>query len=161
MAKLKDLTIMDYQKNVRGYENESDRAVAILAASFLENFLGKYLRHFMADDKITDELFDGYGPFSTFAQKINTAYAFKFIHKSIKNNLDIIKQIRNEFAHAPHVISFNDEKMKVLCNNLSTAKETHCENEPSKKYRIEKPRDQYLTAIGLITGQLHNAMIKK
>jgi hypothetical protein len=49
------------------------------------------------------------GPFNTFDQKIITAFAFRIFDDATKDNLKIIKNIRNVFAHAKKLIDFDHE----------------------------------------------------
>ena len=91
----KNVGIDRYRDLVKEYHNESDRAAAIIAGSYAEHFIGKYLRTYMAEDIDEENLFGGFGPFATFAQRIETAYAFGLIDKNIRNDLRYIKKIRN------------------------------------------------------------------
>src|SRR5947208_16867313 len=77
MATPEPITLNDYQSIVADYHSESDRAAIVLAGSFVEHYLANYLKHFMVQDESTKPLFSGFGPFSTFDQRISTAYAFK------------------------------------------------------------------------------------
>jgi hypothetical protein len=61
----------DHNKLVVEFKNESDRGVAVLAGSLIENYLAKYLKHHMVDDPKIDELFQGFGPFSDFGKRID------------------------------------------------------------------------------------------
>jgi hypothetical protein len=54
-----------YQEFQKAYEGESDRSVAILASSYLENYLEEYLAKKFVDDKSVSNLFEGYGPLWT------------------------------------------------------------------------------------------------
>ena len=72
----------DYQKLVETYHNESDRAAALLAGSFVEHYLAEYLKtcYFVRDSNIND-LFDGFGPLASLAQRISIAYVLGAIEK--------------------------------------------------------------------------------
>ena len=64
-----DLNIIDYQNVVKAFHDETDRAAAVLAGSFMESYLAKYLRSYMVDDPKVDQLFDGFGPFADFKKR--------------------------------------------------------------------------------------------
>jgi hypothetical protein len=44
-------------------------------------------------------LFDGYGPLSSFAAKIDVAYALSIFDDAVYTDLTVIRKIRNVFAH--------------------------------------------------------------
>lgn len=81
-------TYSDFQKN---YEDESDRAVVILAGSILENTLENYIQKKMVDSPSVDKLFSGYAPLATFAAKIEVAFAIGLLPEHVYNDLKIIK----------------------------------------------------------------------
>jgi DNA-binding MltR family transcriptional regulator len=129
---------------VDSYHKESDRAAAILAASFLEAYLAQFLKEFMIDDqRVCNELLNGYGPLATFSALRECAYAFGHIGEKTRNDIKYITKIRNEFAHNFERNSFSDTPIPDLCKNLSTAK-------MSKELRV-----QYLLAISKTVGKLY------
>lgn len=136
-----------YNKIVESFHNESDRAAAILAASFLEDFLTGFLRKFMVDDsQATKNMLQGFGPLATFSARRECAYVFGYIDDSLRKDLKVIAKVRNEFAHNYDRNSFSDSPIANLCANLSTAT---CS---------QAPRSQYLMAISMTVGRLHNIM---
>jgi hypothetical protein len=141
------LTILDYQDMVKAYHNESDRAAAVLAGSFAEHFLGMYLRSFMREDIDQDAMFS-HGPLATFASRVKLAYAFGLINQQIRDDLNTVKDIRNYFAHTPAHTTFQNKEATNLCTRLST------------RDLNPKPRSQFLFAVGLAIGQLHNTMVE-
>ena len=160
MKKIKfdDITILDYQQLVKLYHKETPRAAAILAGSYIEYFLGKYLKSFMRKDVDEKNIFEGFGPFSTFAQRINTAYAFNLIAKQEKDDLNTIKEIRNYFAHHPKKMTFHNKEIKKLCDKLSLTKSVY--DPIKKKKKTFSARELYLFTIGLFVVRAHNVMLK-
>ena len=141
------MNLADYNDIVKLFHDESDRAAAILASSFLENFLGEFLKNFMVSDpQVLDGLMKGYGPLATFGARRECAYAFRYIDETLRNDMKFIAKVRNEFAHNHERNSFSDIPIPDLCHNLSTV---GCS---------EEPRMQYLFAIGMAVGRLHNIM---
>ncbi len=141
------MNLADYTEVVKLFHDESDRAAAILAASFLENFLGEFLKNYMVkDQEVLDGLLKVYGPLATFGARRECAYAFGYIDETLRKDIKYIAKVRNEFAHNYERNSFSDTPIPDLCQNLSTA---GCSKEP---------RIQYLIAIGMAVGRLHNIM---
>lgn len=98
IVKRQTLNLNDYQSLVTAYHGESDRSAIVLAGSFAEHYLATYLRHFMVADAEIERLFE-VGPLSSFDARINIAYAFRLISKTHREDLRLIKDIRNRFAH--------------------------------------------------------------
>ena len=105
----------DYNKIVDFYHEESDRAAAILAASFLDDYLGQFLKEFMINDqKVCNKLLKGLGPLASFSARRECAYAFGYINKYTRNNIKHIANIRNKFAHSHEVNSHHLSKNVLL-----------------------------------------------
>jgi DNA-binding MltR family transcriptional regulator len=114
-----DVNLGQYNDVVELYHNESDRAAAILAGSFVEHHLAVLLKAFLIEDSEVDDLFHGFGPLSTFAQRISMAAAIGIIDKENRDELRAIKEIRNHFAHHPLQASFADQLLDKHFNRLS------------------------------------------
>ncbi len=84
---------------------------AILGAALLEHELEQLLRpRFKRNDGPTwGKLTGDNGPLGTFSQKISIAYALGIADESLKDGLETVKNIRNQFAHAKKLIQFNHE----------------------------------------------------
>jgi len=141
--KKKKLNLSDYDRMVNFYSKESDRASAILAASFLDAYLAQFLKEFMINDQqACDELLNGYGPLATFSARRECAYIFGYIDEDMRNDIKYIAKIRNEFAHNHEMTSFKETPIPDLCQNLTTASS------------VKGPRYQYLVAVSLIFATL-------
>lgn len=145
-----------YNTFVSQFHKETDRAAGILAGSFVECSLRDFLLAFLINDAAVCELFDGpYAPLSTFSARAKLCFAMGLISKGFLRNLDIVREIRNHFAHHPLATSFANPEVEHLCFELSLAKILHeVENKTGRKFG---PRDVYLVTIGSIVVQLNNA----
>ncbi len=90
---------------------ESDRGCAIFSAAILEGDLEALLRAFCRKDglsvkKVVDPLFHTYAPFATFSAKIQVAFALRLITQDLKRKLDVVRRLRNDFAHEPGPLTF-------------------------------------------------------
>ena len=97
----------------------SERASAIVSGAMLEDILGHLLLNRLVDDEgvAQDLLFNAYGPLGTFSARINMAYMLGLIGKQEQRELNLVKRIRNEFAHETDA-SFNDEAITNRCREL-------------------------------------------
>ena len=94
-----------------------DRTAAIMGATFLEYALRNSISRKLApdeDDKDYNYLFDtDDAPFREFASRIRLARAMGIINRHQFNQLEIIRWIRNAFAHTMDRISFLTPEINV------------------------------------------------
>lgn len=158
--KLENVILEDHNNIVKAFENESDRGAAVLAGSLIEHYLGIFLKSKMVDDQDIDELFDNDGPFSTFYQRRESAYAFGFISNEQRKILRFIQKIRNHFAHNPHIASFDKPPVSDWCQHISIK-----DLLPDKGKLNNKPdwnnRTNYMIAISLLVADWEIQMTDK
>jgi hypothetical protein len=101
--------------------SETDRGCALFAAAYLDKALSDLLFCALAYDKNIDkELFEGSNsPLASFSSRIKMAYYLGKISKTERRDLDLIRKIRNEFAHNADPIDFEEAKIKSQCTELS------------------------------------------
>jgi hypothetical protein len=114
-------------KDVVGLLNLLDHAEtskAIITAGIVEDWLqtlllaaGRPLSNTQAN-----QLFEVYGPLGTFSARIDVAYFFKLVDEITYNDLRAIKNIRNTFAHAKTVLTFNSPDIVQKGQALTGAK---------------------------------------
>ena len=114
-------------------EEQTDRGVAIVGVAWIEETMSAALESFLhSDQKSWDRLFVGNGPLSTFSAKIDLCSLLGMINGTIKSDLHIIRDIRNEFAHqivhrSEHTkLSFTSSHIRDKCAALKCiAHENH------------------------------------
>ena len=102
-------------------ESVSDRACAIVCGAFLDNLIQELLLEFLCKDSKTQDnkLFSQNGPLATFSSKILLVYRLGLISKYEYDCLNLIRKIRNNFAHNLTIDSFECEIIReLLSNNL-------------------------------------------
>src|SRR5690349_7348581 len=103
-----------YNQFQESYSKESDRSVAILAATYLEHCLEEYLRLRLVDDPSVRDLFTGFAPIATFSAKIDISFAVGLLPLHIREDLRRIKKIRNLFAHELDSLTFDAEPIRDI-----------------------------------------------
>ena len=99
-------------------EKKDERTIAILGGTFLEMSLEHLLYAFLPDDeKEVKKLFEYNQPLGNFSNKIAISYCLGLIDKMVKNDLNLIRKIRNKFAHNLYS-TFEDEEIKSWSNGL-------------------------------------------
>jgi DNA-binding MltR family transcriptional regulator len=81
-------------------EEQTDRGVAIVGAAWVEEAMTAAIESLLhSDNKAWSRLFSGNGPLSTFSAKTDLCSLLGLVSATIKSDLHIIREIRNEFAH--------------------------------------------------------------
>lgn len=113
------------EEAVHSLATDSDRAVAIVAAAFLENRLEQELKNSLRHDEVGAKeakwMMDTAGPLGAFAVKIRMGLLLRLFGKVVFREMMIIKDIRNEFAHVigeNAVRSFASPEIKDRCGHL-------------------------------------------
>lgn len=103
----------------------SARGQSVVMVAYLDQELANLLRAFLIDDrKLADALTTGFGPLATFHARIETACALGLISERERHNLNMIRQIRTEFAHGPDVeLSFETPEIEKRCMELQPPRE--------------------------------------
>lgn len=106
---------------------ESDRGIFLVGAAFLEKELEVLLyAHFAFEDESRGTATDGsssYKPKTSFAAKSSAALSSNLILKWEHRKLDLIRKVRNEFAHTVKATSFESADVKQLIQELTGFKE--------------------------------------
>lgn len=136
----------------RSFEKETDRGCALIAAAYLDARLEELLKErFINDPNVFKNMFEGYGPLNSFGAKINISYLLDLISKEFKNDLLLVKKIRNKFAHKSSYLSFFEEEIISICSNFCIIENDYDENTNCRELFI------YLIhgLLGAIDGQLN------
>ena len=99
------------------YYAEGDRACAILQATWTEIMIERVLRGRLRWEGAS-QIFDSKGPLGTFSDKIIMAYGMGIFGQKTKHDLNLIRRLRNGFAHCRLPIRFNVPAVKGMCDNL-------------------------------------------
>jgi DNA-binding MltR family transcriptional regulator len=127
MSKAKVDPLTDWNGFYEELQNESPRAAVIIAAAFLDAQLRNLLSKFLIDDqRVVDELLgtedNPDGPLSSFSSRIKAAYSMGLISQSMYCDLNMVRNIRNKFAHKMHGYTFDEPKIVNWCKRLKLAK---------------------------------------
>lgn len=129
----------DHEGFLKDFENESDRAAAVLGEAFVDEALKELLVQFLVDDsEFLDDFIGIHGPIGPFVVRAKLAYALGLIRKSTYRVLKVIADVRNEFGHRLHGISFDDPEFKKARDTI---------NQLLRQRLDFKPRMIYLEAV--------------
>lgn len=100
---------------------ENDRAAAILLTAMVERSLRKVIMGNLrsdlseADEK---EVFGFNGPLGSFSAAIKMSHAMGLIGTVTRDDLDLIRFLRNSFAHSRVPLSFKTSEVIAVCEKL-------------------------------------------
>lgn len=136
----------DFEKFVVRLKEESDRGLALIAASALDFELGQLLRKTVVDNKkIADDIFGTSRPLSSFSSRIDISYLLGKISSEEHHELHLIRKIRNDFGHSFENISFSDQKINNILDNFKLC------------VTIDTPnRDKFTLSTAYLLGRLNN-----
>jgi hypothetical protein len=98
---------------------KNDRGAALMLAANVELALTSIVRRTLVIKKGEDKrLFRFEAPLGSFEAKIRIGYALDIFGPETKSNLDLIKALRNVFAHAVIPLGFNTPQVKDVCDLL-------------------------------------------
>jgi hypothetical protein len=99
----------------------SDRAMAILMGAMLENVLESFILFHMnpdLSDDDTNRLTGPEGPIGTLSSKITLGFAFSLFGATTRHDLDLVRHVRNEFAHTLRPLDFTVSAVADVCAEL-------------------------------------------
>jgi hypothetical protein len=121
----------------------SPRAAAVVCGALLEDVLGRVLRaHAPLKPKQRKRL-DGSGSPMP-CRNISIARACGLIDDGLEHDLSVITEIRNDFAHAPRPMAFEEQSIADQCATLRVL--------PDMKN--VSPRMRYATVVGQLLARL-------
>jgi hypothetical protein len=95
-----------------------DRVVAIILSAQIELYL-QHLLMSLFPHRTVDEMFSVNKPLSSFEAKIHFASAMRLIPEEMEPDLNVIRRLRNAFAHAPSTIRFSDPPVAKELKKIS------------------------------------------
>ena len=119
------LISIEFGKRVaEALSDEFDRACVILVASWADHFLRIKLANEFSDgnSRARSSLFSSNGPFATFSAKLNVAFCANWIDRDVYHDLNVLRELRNEFAHSIDSHSLNDETFRSKIATLRVPK---------------------------------------
>lgn len=112
--------------SIKSLALKSNAGMVLLATELVNNWLEDCLLLEMRplSSRHRAKLFDGYGPLHSFSARIDIAYALSLFPNEVFESLRIIKDIRNEFAHAGEERHFETEEVLHLMRKFPNWKDS-------------------------------------
>jgi DNA-binding MltR family transcriptional regulator len=105
---------------------ESSRALPIVAFSYIDEKLATLMRGHMNPGVSggLDSLFNSFGPLSTASARIKMAAALNWLSPMTYRHLEILRKIRNAFAHRPFLNSFDESPVRDYLGQFEPAEKS-------------------------------------
>jgi DNA-binding MltR family transcriptional regulator len=123
-------------------------AAALVLTSIVDNFLEEAIALNMVplSPSLRNSIFRGkYGPLSDFSSKITVAFALGVYNDEIRKQLDVLREIRNIFAHSMLDRDFNDIEISRMCADIDVRR---IASKRESWMEHEEPRERFLV-VGL------------
>lgn len=140
---------------------ERDRGAAIVATGFLETKLTDAIKACLRDHEDTAKrLFKATGPIGAFGNKVLLGFMLRLYRAETLEDLRLIGEIRNHFAHNPEPTTFANDYVRERCEKLTMVKRVWSVI-PDFQFS-QKPFDQatarkgFLGTVSLATNFLHH-----
>lgn len=102
-------------------QRETDRGLPLVAAALIDELLKRTLHSFFIENSSAGKLLDGaMAPVGTMSARLNLCHALGLIDDYEKAETELIRKIRNDFAHARHGLSLDDESIRGRCLSLTS-----------------------------------------
>lgn len=116
---------MEFPLSDYALKHESDRGSVLVGAAMLDESLARLLKALFvttepARKKSTAKLFGPNGPLSSFWAKLHFANALGLLYPKLHADLEIVRKLRNRFAHQMEPADFSDATVRHLVSLLST-----------------------------------------
>jgi len=140
----------DLSQFLRELQNESDRGLALVGASVIDDKLRSTIRSSLVDCKAASKLVDEpNAPLGTFSSRVDACLSLGLIDQFECDEITLIRKVRNEFAHGLHGTTFQTEPIPGLCSTLKS------QLPEGAGYPTTHPRFRYANAIISIVTRLY------
>lgn len=104
-------------------DGEDERGMVLSVAAYAEDCLGRLLLAYLRKGEYSKGLVHGFNaPLGTLAARIKAAFAVSVLSPEQSRDLDLMRKIRNEFAHQWEGCSLEDEKIMGWIDEMSDSR---------------------------------------
>ncbi len=116
MAKAKRRSTDELSSFIEEFKRQTDRGAAIVAAAALDDALAHAIQTRLVEisNRQTENLFGRMRPLSSFSAKIELGAALGLYDQNLRKTLNMIRDVRNHFAHHIGQTSFSDPRVAKL-----------------------------------------------
>lgn len=137
-----------------------DLTCVLLSVNYLDELLRTILNTRLKESKVTENILNPSSGFlGTFSARIDMTYCLGMLDKKVYNDLRVIAQIRNIFAHSFESISFDSPEVVKLLNQFQwydsfTGPKVKFEDYPPGSLKYSENRYKYTDTVGILGPKL-------
>jgi hypothetical protein len=137
---------------------ETDRGAAILGAAYVDLFLRSAIeRRLRPIPDVVPGLFEDRGPLQEFSTRIHLGFALGIYLRRAFDDLRLVRDIRNAFAHNVEMMNFEEPDVRGLCDQLWLPKHIQMRGYPDPT----TGREKFVRAVEwLIDGLFRESSVK-
>lgn len=123
----------------------------------MDNCLAVAIRAALPNKIAAERLFEDRSPLNSFSAKIAMAHALGLYGNETRRNLDILREIRNIFAHDVTLLTFESPGIAQACQELRIPEAP--KHVPAPRLRTNTARDRYIvTGISTVLWVFMNSI---
>jgi len=109
-----------FEAALREIRASNSRGTVLVAAAMVNQLLFGALKYNLVrlSKREEEDLFEGFGPLSTFSAQIKLGFAMGLYGKKLRHDLDTIRTIRNDFAHTIDDIDLTEPEFTPKMQSL-------------------------------------------
>jgi DNA-binding MltR family transcriptional regulator len=141
---------------------QDDQAMVLSLATFLEDTLGRLLLAYFRSCKATKDLVEGFNaPLGTFGSRIKAVYAFGLVTDDQFKDMEILRKVRNHFAHNWEGVTFERNDIQALIGQLSGYTVDHKPIEGGPREKLLATLSTCCMELQVFLGRLVDGMTEK
>jgi DNA-binding MltR family transcriptional regulator len=151
-------TFKTFSEMLAETKHEGDRACALILTANLDNRIRELLvAHFVEMTSVQQkDLFEGAGALSTLSSRVRISYACGLLSDDEVHDLNLIRKIRNYFAHKEHGWSFSTSTVSKLCGSLKIPARLRQGHPGLVATNLTESRDMFQVTAAWLTTLLMN-----
>jgi DNA-binding MltR family transcriptional regulator len=117
------LSVQELTETFQEIVGVSDRSAAILVAAHIDSALSDLIEAELLtsiEEDAIKPLYERDGALSTFFSKVHLGYAMSLYDDKVRDDLEVIRRVRNSFSHVRRAINFNTPEIADECKKFRT-----------------------------------------
>ena len=145
------------KKALARFTKQADRGSALIATAWVDDCLTECVRGtFRPDKKVVADLLRPDGALGTFGSRIKLAYLLDVIDPTAYHDLELLRRIRNTFAHGRQDLRFTTAAVKSRCREFHAVKAAKLSG-----WTITSPKQQALVTAYFLAEYLLSSKPRK
>jgi hypothetical protein len=138
--------------------NEPDFSVVVISAAYIDACLATPLAKLLVQSSVSAKLLDARsGALGSFASRADACYTLGLVSKSLYQDLLVLAEIRNQFAHHHLSLTFSTPELSASCKGLSyamTLKNGDIDEPMFRPGQLDDIRTRFVMSVVLISQRL-------